>query len=737
MEANGSQQLCYTLACHCSTDSARDAEAVWYCCKCGADNGLLANTPSCLSCGHIYDATSSYSTSISLKERIDDLHSNIPSDESFKSDELGQTDVQTSAPKSLESLSIDSHDPRNLTLSEDKQSDETWKSTTADANSASDSGLFDVKLQSTSTPSSDSSDESRDTTFEAVDPVSRLKAFDTPATLIDSSDNLSVDFLSRPPLPDPILLALEHFKAYIRVVADKRSGSSKESTRSKASNSSSQSNKLPALNSQQNAGTKRSAPVEKQDEEQGSDDEDNHTDKRPKRQNLREDAPKYACPYFKHDSDAFFHDDGCSSASWPDTHRMKEHLYRVHYRILCHRCSSRFVTELELANHQQDEEPCQRRRLDLNHGFGVQVKEQLRSKKGLKGLSEDQKWRAIYLILFPGTSQANIPCPHFDVHQACRKPLMEEFLRFCLPQLETTLEKLLPDDLKNLQTPPTGANSRSVIKIFLDSLKVACDQYSDISHSSTKAGKRKFAIDQPNDELLPVDHTADDTIVDIDRTEPDPVHSDDRDQLEQELQSLQDTIAAGVFEQNPDLWFTTDIYEEHMARSDVTDNHFARASSPSSNAIHMLADSQSCSTRASDMEIPHLFCTEPDREGIAYSSFHLDNLSGVSGVSRGPIDTTFMNEDYADVSSSCSMDPSSLICLPDTSTLPNLIDFEEDYGAQISKFDLSASANKSTSINAFLSNVHTEMGQDKTIHKCGNDCCPMKFNVADMRLFDS
>lgn len=92
----------------------------------------------------------------------------------------------------------------------------------------------------------------------------------------------------------------------------------------------------------------------------------------------------------------------------------REHLYRNHsLPISCPRCHEPFLTEFDRDSHVRSTERCEiREPPDGTGGFTTTQRDLLKSrKKGYKQLSEPQKWREIYLILFPDTESTDIPSP--------------------------------------------------------------------------------------------------------------------------------------------------------------------------------------------------------------------------------------------------------------------------------------------------------------------------------------
>jgi hypothetical protein len=80
----------------------------------------------------------------------------------------------------------------------------------------------------------------------------------------------------------------------------------------------------------------------------------------------------------------------------------------------CHHCMEDFETQVALDEHIGT--PCRRKPPLKSHGINKKQEGQLRSRKMYqKSLDEEEKWRAIYKIIFP--DEENIPSP-------CRKSVL-------------------------------------------------------------------------------------------------------------------------------------------------------------------------------------------------------------------------------------------------------------------------------------------------------------------------
>lgn len=95
----------------------------------------------------------------------------------------------------------------------------------------------------------------------------------------------------------------------------------------------------------------------------------------------------------------------------------RTHLYRRHGRPpQCPRCWAVFSTEEALQAHQQQNPPCERSEtVTLVEGFSREQEKKLRSrKKAQPNMTDEDKWRDIYMILFPDDDKDSIPSPYYD-----------------------------------------------------------------------------------------------------------------------------------------------------------------------------------------------------------------------------------------------------------------------------------------------------------------------------------
>jgi len=126
---------------------------------------------------------------------------------------------------------------------------------------------------------------------------------------------------------------------------------------------------------------------------------------------------KFACPYYKRNPRKYCKWTSCPGPGWDEIHRVKTHLYRRHMLPLqCPRCWETCATDAALQSHLQKDPPCAKtENLTLVEGITKEQEKRLRSRKKIGGkgsepATDEDKWREIYMILFPDDDREGIPC---------------------------------------------------------------------------------------------------------------------------------------------------------------------------------------------------------------------------------------------------------------------------------------------------------------------------------------
>ncbi|TDZ40484.1 hypothetical protein C8035_v004144 [Colletotrichum spinosum] len=162
---------------------------------------------------------------------------------------------------------------------------------------------------------------------------------------------------------------------------------------------------------------------------------------------------KLACPFFKHNPRKYKNKRPCCGPGWDHVHRIKEHIYRKHSlpKFSCPRCSQPFETQADLQAHARSLTPCKVSEPEVVDGITQDQEKKLRSRKKTSGkeLTEAEKWKQVYAIVFPDVREREIPSPYYSTEDA-QTALggYEDYLRRELPtlvrrQLEQEVEREL------------------------------------------------------------------------------------------------------------------------------------------------------------------------------------------------------------------------------------------------------------------------------------------------------
>ncbi|KAF8850127.1 hypothetical protein BDZ45DRAFT_752088 [Acephala macrosclerotiorum] len=126
--------------------------------------------------------------------------------------------------------------------------------------------------------------------------------------------------------------------------------------------------------------------------------------------------PNFACPYRKHNPTKYGLENfrACALSPWNSISRVKEHLYRSHSAPpYCNRCFLQFGSEADLLSHLRNPSPCCNNILgEPPEGITKEVEKRLKTrKKAYPGQTDEERWKEIYLLLFPGDI---VPSPYFE-----------------------------------------------------------------------------------------------------------------------------------------------------------------------------------------------------------------------------------------------------------------------------------------------------------------------------------
>ncbi|OIW32952.1 hypothetical protein CONLIGDRAFT_156815 [Coniochaeta ligniaria NRRL 30616] len=152
---------------------------------------------------------------------------------------------------------------------------------------------------------------------------------------------------------------------------------------------------------------------------EGGDDQrdDRHGDNHPgatKKQKRSENQRRMACPYFKRNP-VKYNRSVCCGPGFLGLHRVKEHVYRKHSTPdhCCPRCRSTFKTEAQLNDHMRSETPCDIvSKMEEEEECNPEQQRLLRARTNTTTLTDEERWRTMYTILFPNTT--TVPSPYYD-----------------------------------------------------------------------------------------------------------------------------------------------------------------------------------------------------------------------------------------------------------------------------------------------------------------------------------
>ncbi|KAI0827245.1 hypothetical protein F5Y06DRAFT_308654 [Hypoxylon sp. FL0890] len=179
-----------------------------------------------------------------------------------------------------------------------------------------------------------------------------------------------------------------------------------------------------------------------------------------------ESERKFACPFYKHDPKAHNKHRSCAGPGWASLHRLKEHLYRAHRlpKHTCPRCNEPFDDAKDLGEHLRAEVLCEK--LDVVpvlQGIDEVTETKLKvRKKNCPGMTDEQRWRDIYMILFPKANPNAMPTPYYDSNDSlkfsksveewrkAKKRIQKELPKFVQKKVEKSFEKVELDVLRRL-----------------------------------------------------------------------------------------------------------------------------------------------------------------------------------------------------------------------------------------------------------------------------------------------
>ncbi|KAK3292919.1 uncharacterized protein B0H64DRAFT_203301 [Chaetomium fimeti] len=149
-----------------------------------------------------------------------------------------------------------------------------------------------------------------------------------------------------------------------------------------------------------------------QDDEEEGEEGEGYPGPSPPSKRISGSPKKFACPFRKRDPLTYNIQDHevCAIRSWSTISRLKEHLYRRHYKTHCQRCKCIFSDARELAEHEMLVTGCEVLDTIPPGDITTYQEKQLKSRKHTtRRQTDEEKWRDIYRLLFPNEE---IPSPY-------------------------------------------------------------------------------------------------------------------------------------------------------------------------------------------------------------------------------------------------------------------------------------------------------------------------------------
>ncbi|KAI1341367.1 hypothetical protein F5Y15DRAFT_354428 [Xylariaceae sp. FL0016] len=155
---------------------------------------------------------------------------------------------------------------------------------------------------------------------------------------------------------------------------------------------------------------------------------------------------KLACPFFKRNKHSRNASKSCAGPGWESVHRIKEHLTRCHVlKNQCLRCRQGFPSSADLAEHLRAAVPCEVRNTDFPDCVTEEQVARIRFRgKEFSNVSEEEKWKLMYRVLFENDSRIPSPFSETPCSRCASKgdtKLLEEFRRFQLERLPALMHR--------------------------------------------------------------------------------------------------------------------------------------------------------------------------------------------------------------------------------------------------------------------------------------------------------
>ncbi|KAL1638824.1 hypothetical protein SLS58_008529 [Diplodia intermedia] len=178
------------------------------------------------------------------------------------------------------------------------------------------------------------------------------------------------------------------------------------------------------------------------------------------------ESKRLACIFAKRHPSNTALDRVCLGPGFATVARLKEHLYRKHYKpIHCLRCLNIYGTESELQDHLNAPDRCPK--ADGSReivGISASQIAELKKKTRAKESSEEERWRKVFTTVFPEVDEMSIPSPYCEAGiQFTHLAQLEDYLRIrTIPETE----RMLSANFKQIPAELTRQLPRMVLSVF-------------------------------------------------------------------------------------------------------------------------------------------------------------------------------------------------------------------------------------------------------------------------------
>ncbi|KAI0447899.1 hypothetical protein F4803DRAFT_498094 [Xylaria telfairii] len=181
---------------------------------------------------------------------------------------------------------------------------------------------------------------------------------------------------------------------------------------------------------------------------------------------------RLACPFLKHNPTRYFQHQPCM-LHWPNTARLKlDHLYKHHMlqsSTTCRRCGGNFSSEAELNSHARQLVACTLRPVVVDEGIDADKRRKLQDKKLKRGCTEEEKWFAIFDIIFPTCDEGSRPDdPYWDLFPLKRLQIAAH--------LHAELPSIIGDSIRDVSVSLGESISNSVIERLIPTVLRRVDE---------------------------------------------------------------------------------------------------------------------------------------------------------------------------------------------------------------------------------------------------------------------